>query len=589
MKKIFWALSALLLCCSFVITSCTDNKEDPERPVSPSVEPLDPVVCNAKVDLGDISSLPSELQTVLRKRFPNLASGESADVRFAGADGEAFAGILKTGSTAVIALPGGTNLKNYASAILHRGSQHPVLFYAAHKFGKHYAVLGELPPDFETTDEKTMFYEERVIRLVHWLNDVEGFKQTKLQKTGPLGDQTPYDYEELTTNIEDDGLHLTCNVPMSLNKVVKTMGLSDDYRIKASSSVDYGIRVYPLYKQSCHGDTSGDYYVVTAEITPYNQGMWASWHDSYAWDELYLMGYWFHKMSTHIKLVDKDGNEPGGIEYNLMPLPENAIDSRNYTDGTSTTVGGSVSAGFSGSSPTGSAGLSFSHTVSSSVSYKMDDIDYTLDSSTKEVSYMYESKGVNPDDDDDVDEHYPKNCRTQWTVRQAWVWFVPRGQAGVDDNSETTFNIVLNSRLDYRSYWWLWQPLIPNMGGDVATYTPGILENQTWELKAPNRRPWGLTSVKSEYTDSVMGNIKYYQSGKEDQDPVAELDMTYRSGEYALMGLPEGTYTIIYETKDPNTGAHVGTWKFEKVEVHQGRDKEEATTSLSSANATKVQ
>ena len=113
--------------------------------------------------------------------------------------------------------------------------------------------------------------------------------------------------------------------------------------------------------------------------------------------------------------------------------------------------------------------------------------------------------------------------------------------------------------------------------------------NHAWELHAPNRQTWGLTSIKSEYTDVVMTNIKYYKTGYEDQDPVAVDDMSYHQNDFALMGLPDGTtYTITYETKNPNTGEHVGYWKFENVEVHQGRDKDEATTALSSVNATSI-
>ena len=55
--------------------------------------------------------------------------------------------------------------------------------------------------------------------------------------------------------------------------------------------------------------------------------------------------------------------------------------------------------------PTGALGLSFRHTVSSTVSYSMDDIEYTQNSSTREVCYDYESKNVNVyDSDDNKDE-----------------------------------------------------------------------------------------------------------------------------------------------------------------------------------------
>ena len=118
--------------------------------------------------------------------------------------------------------------------------------------------------------------------------------------------------------------------------------------------------------------------------------------------------------------------------------------------------------------------------------------------------------------------------------------------------------------------------------------SPLTIENQAWQLKAPNRYSWGLSSIKSEYTDAVMANIRYYKTGDEEKDPVAVDELSYHQGDYALMGLPEASYTIIYETKDPNTGAHMNSWKFENVVIKQGRDKEEATTALSSVNATKI-
>lgn len=588
-------------CISFAFISCSKNRLDPKpSPTPPSVEPEDPTVCTANVDLGNISILPLELQAALRKRFPNLATGDAADVCFTGAtDVDKFSERLQKGSTVVAvssgSLAGISGIADAAGGVLPKNSGLPVLFYAAHKLGKHYAIVGNVPPEFTTSEDKAKFYDSRVLRLAHWLNEVEEFK--KKHNTGPLKNQEPYNYDELISNIDDEGLDMKYNFPMSLSNSYIIEG--DKYDLNASSSVDMRLRVYPLYKQSCHGDKSGDYYVVTAEITPYNQNMWKPYTRNIGifGDTMYIMGYWWHKMSTHVKLVDMDGNDIPGLDYNHTPLPENEIDSRQYSSGTSNTVGGSASAGFASGAPTGSLGFSFSHTVSSSVSYSMDVITYNLDSSSpnKEVYYVYETKGVQPEADDDVDKYWPSNCRTQWTVRQAWVWFVPSGDAtGVGDNKDTKFQIMLNSRLDYQFFWWAWHPISPNEAGETETYTPCIVENQAWELPAPHRDSWGLISIKSEYTDAVMTNIRYYITGKEDQDPVAVDDMSYHQNDFALMGLPDGakdnvTYTIIYETKNPNTGEHMGSWKFENVAVHQGKDKDEATTALSSVNAIKIE
>ncbi|SFO53724.1 hypothetical protein [Prevotella sp. tf2-5] len=231
------------------------------------------------------------------------------------------------------------------------------------------------------------------------------------------------------------------------------------------------------------------------------------------------------------------------------------MDSHQYAQGTSTTVGSSATAGFASGAPTGALGLSFSHTVSSTVSYSMDDIEYTLNSSTREVCYDYESKNVNVYDS--------------------------------DDNKDTAFQILINGNMQISSYWYVWH-WSGDFGGYEDDFTPLKIENQAWELPAPNRNSWGLTSIKSEYTNAVMVNIKYYITNKEEEGPVAVDELSYHQNDFALMGLPEGSYTIIYETKDPNTGEHMDYWKFENVVVKQGRDKDEATTALSSVNATKI-
>ena len=608
-RKSLWMKAMLVACFSIVLYSCTDDDSaNPPSPPSsgpqllPSVEPLDPIRCSAKVDLGDISSLPAELQTAMRNRFTNLTSNGEADICFCKPSETAkFANQLQSGATTIVAASGGgedmSNIINIAGGVVPKQTELPIMFYGTQKWGQHYVMLDGRVPEGLTTEEKVTFYESRIIPLIYWINDMENIKKAKkLRIEAAQNDNTPYDYDELITNIEDDGLSMKYNFPYSLDNTLDYYAY--DFNLKASSSIDIGLKAYPLYKQSCHDDKSGDYYVVTAEVTPYNQNMWKSYREGITMvGYMYMMGYWFDTLFTAIKLVDKDGNDIPGMDFNLMPIPENQDDSRSYSSGVSNTIGGSACAGFASGAPMANVGLSFSHTVNSSVSYTKDDIDYTLDSSSeiKEVRYNYHSQNVSPyADDDDDDGHYPKSCRSQWTARQAWVWFVPRGNAGVDDNSDVKFQICLNGDLTYAYYWWVWVPIGPNMGGDTNSYKALEIRNQYWQLPAPKRETWGLTSIKSEYTDAVMTNIRYYRTGEESKDPVATDNMSYHQNDFALMGLSDGkdhnqTYTIIYETKDPNTGEHKNTWKFENVAVKQGKTKDDATTPLSTVNATKIE
>ena len=608
-QKSLWMMAVLMMACfSLVLNSCTDEDDSSNPPASgpqllPSVEELDPVTCNAKVDLGDISHLPIELQMALKKRIPNISSnGGDVDISFCKTNEvEKYTQKLKNGTTTVVAMPAtGADMNeiiDIAGGVVPKQMDMPIMFYGTQKWGQHYVMFdGGVPNEADTEEEKVLYYEQRLIPLIYWLNEVEQYKKARLlREQAAQNDSSPYDYDELITNIEDEGLTMKYNFPYSLDNTLEYYAY--DFGLKASSSIDIGLRVYPLYKQSCHGDKSGDYYMVTTEVTPYNQNMWKAYREGITMvGYMYMMGYWFDTLFTAFKLVDKDGNDIPGMDFNKMPIPENQNDSRSYSSGTSNTIGGSVCAGFASGAPMANVGLSFSHTVNSSVSYTKDDIDYTLDSSSeiKEVRYNYHSQNVKPyADDDDDDGHYPKSCRTQWTARQAWVWFVPRGKGGVDDNSDVQFQICLNGDLTYAYYWWVWAAIGPNVDGDTNSYKALEIRNQYWQLPAPKRETWGLTSVKCEYdpTQAVMASLKYYKTGEEAKDPVAEDNLSYHQGECALMGLPavDGvTYTIIYETKDPNTGAHLHSWKFENVVVQQGKDKDEATTSLSSVNATQI-
>ncbi|MDO5295593.1 MAG: hypothetical protein Q4F00_02975 [bacterium] len=65
--------------------------------------------------------------------------------------------------------------------------------------------------------------------------------------------------------------------------------------------------------------------------------------------------------------------------------------------------------------------------------------------------------------------------------------------------------------------------------------------------------------------------------------------MSYNVGEIAEIALPEGEYTVTFETIDPDKdNQKLADWMFENVQVAQGRDRASATTALSSVNAKKI-
>ncbi|MDO5295597.1 MAG: hypothetical protein Q4F00_02995 [bacterium] len=583
-----------------------DSAADGPAVIDDSVE-LDPLEdCEASVYFGDISSLSADMQAALRERFPKQTKAAEAEVLFCTQDELCRSAELREcrerGACIVIVKPEyGKDERKASSKSFGVSDELPggdLLFHASRNNNQEYSVYGEhgveddLAAGSYDVEEANAYCGGRVTPLVHWLNKNLENKQpdsglSLKALNSASADSSGYDYDSMVTNIDNEGKNLSANFPFSLcEPCEKCYTRQCEHTISAASSFDVNFKVYPLYMQSCNGDKAGDYYAVTCAITPYNQNMWRTWHCSTGIvSEVYMVGYWFKHMATTIRLLDKNGVPVSGVKYYRTPVPENAINSRSYSNGTSDTISGSVSGGFASGNPAGSVTASFSHTVNSSTNYSMDDIDYTLDSSTNQPHYDYDSKNVHPSKSDDWDRYWPKNCRTQWTVRQSWIWFVPRGTAGVDDNSDTSFTLSFDGLLQYSNYSWMYCPTASDKAGGVKTFTPIWVKNHTWDMPAPDRRTWGMITIKNA-ANNALSNIKFFRKGEEDKEPAARLDMSYNIGEIAEIALPEGEYTVTFETIDPDKyNQKLADWMFENVKVKQGRNKAAATTALSSVNA----
>lgn len=172
-RKSLWIMAALMACFCIVLSSCTEDENppspDPDPQPLPSVEPLDPVTCSARVDFGDISSLPAELQTALKKRIPNIQSnGGDADISFCKADEVGrYSQKLHSGTTTVVAMPGAASNMNeiidLAGGVVPKQTELPIMFYGTQKYGQHYVMFDGGIPEGLTTDEKVLFYESRII------------------------------------------------------------------------------------------------------------------------------------------------------------------------------------------------------------------------------------------------------------------------------------------------------------------------------------------------------------------------------------------------------------------------------------------
>lgn len=573
--------------------------------------------------VGDISAYPADLQTVIRQFFPRSAGMDVAKIIFVGpgevaANNTALAGALD--NNAFVVYPGSVDASSLLDidpviATFEEPAGYKPLFHCHSNFGAgttytmweepEVAVLEAVEPslseaeweelvkasrslgeesgyvlsDFDNEpDFNVNYYQTRMDTFVDWLEGAV-MEQT-MTKANP--------YEDMKASIENLGQRLTHNFPYSLNKQIdKGTGCDPDVLSK-SGSLDVEFRIYPCYLQSANGDDkAGDYYSVVSTVTPHNASMWGPFVGAHGWTRNRVYGFWFNKMSVATSLVNTDGSSIGGLEYYDRPIPENKNSSKQYSNGKTVSISGTVSGGY-GAQQKGHGEGSFSvgGSWTSSTNYTLETIEYSLDSSTPTVKYSYWTNNVKLTDDyDDWNKinnvDYPASCRTEFSSHTMWTWRVPGGTVG--DGDTRTFKLKTKITINYAA-WHHWRATaeFDSNKKDFDINLPEI----SWDLKAPDRTPWGFIRLRNA-SGSEMAHVSYYKSGEEDGEPVAVQTYSYGKGDDAWMALAEGTYSVRWDLINGDTQEKVGSYIYRNVKVHPGRDKDSATTAISSVDGVK--
>lgn len=572
--------------------------------------------------IGDISYLPADLQTVINQRFPNHGDIGFAKVLFIGAaDMAADAEQLKQAAEegAFIVYPDNVDPATLGIQPLLSTFEEPgpytVLFHCSSLMGlgRHFtlwdepvllAEAGEVTSSFSDAeweelvqknmalgqedgwvlsdydndaDHNVNYFQTRLDPFVDWLE--KDCMEQSMTKAAP--------YEDLRTNIEQAGQPLTHNFPFSLNNVIDQATGSDPDVLNKNSSVDVEFRIYPVYMQSSNGENAGDYYIVVSTITPHNASMWGPFVGSHGWTRNRVYGYWFNTMDVKTSLVNPDGSSIAGLSYFERPIPENQNTSKQYSNGKSVSLNGSVTGGWGGSAAKGVIQGSFSvgGTWTSSTNYALETISYSLDSSSPTVHYNYWTNNVKLTDDyDDWNKinnvNFPPPVRTEFSAHTMWTWHIPG--TTVKDGDTRQYKLKVKLKLNYSS-WYHWRASA-EFDGNRKDYDVNLPEI-SWTLHSPDRTPWGFIRLRNA-TSNEMAHVSFYVSGKEDGEPVAALTTSYGKGDEAWMALPEGTYSVKWDIVNGDTGARLGTYIYRDVKVHQGRDKDSATTAISSVDGT---
>lgn len=627
MKRIF--LTICLIGITIGFASCRK-----EGPMEQTVEHNNIIVNTNKAwetselpaYIGDISYFPEELQSIIRKRFPENASIERAYVIFVGKSELATNYELLRDAAAdgkYIVIPGDadyTLLGGGADPMISPSESEDLVpmfcCYTGWGEGQLYMMYNESAPlqleegtpsltdeewyelnekgkaeEEETEDDffslsdydnhehhNENYYQSRIDPFVKWVDD--SFMERHFFNTS-----TP-SYNDLKVNIEQSGMRLTYNYPFSLNKFIdKATGSKADYLCK-SSSITVEFRIYPVYMHSGNGEKAGDYYGVVSTVTPHNESMWGPYCSSHGWTRLRIYGYWFNQMDVETSLTHLDGSPINGLNYYDRPIPENKNDSKTYSNGKSITISGSISGGTSAGKAYVVGQFGMSGTWTSSTNYSLETINYSLDSSTPNVKYHYWTENVALKDDwgnwSKIHQNFPAPVRTEFSGHSMWVWHVPGDVA--QDNSTKNFKLNTKIKMVYSS-WRHWR--------GTATFDSNkkdydvIVPERSWEIGHPDRTPWGYIKLRNA-SDKEMAHVKFYDATKENGEPIETFTNSYGKGETVQIALIEGTYNITWDIVDGNTGEKVSSWIYRNVKVSKGKDENSATTFISSVDGERL-
>ena len=636
MKKFYWIITAILTCGSFALTACVDNNDTPvNEPVEESIEYLtDPSTRWTQREeltfIAGIGALPLELQQALGKTFPNVVNNLD-DAEVAIMDMDALAAnfdeldeFYENGGLLIIIPKGDQNLlKEVGFEDLSGWDE--LLWACHHESNDDFYLLNE-PDEVTSIDENgneykrkiekaLNYYLDRLIPLADWM---DWYKDEVISKStekavyarrhaGTRGDGDMPDFESLKLNLNKNFKHFTVNFPFSLDKeIFPSHGWYSSDILRCNGSITLAFDVMPLYMGSVNGnDKAGDYYAVRSTITPHNQTMWNPYVASHGLDKNRIYGYWFNDMDYKIVLVDPETKQIAqGLQFVQKPIPENSISSRDKSSSFSFGLEGSVSA--SGDGLEGSVG--FSAEWSESVNYTVKNIDFDRSTASGNmVEYHWYSNNVTVKDDwDNIEKNFPVEVRREFDATNVWLWRIPYDKAGVKDESTKQFTIAAYVHPRYSS-WYHWKlDLFGRSDKEKQDYDVDFWNSYTsvnpdfkpeadysqhgwiccsFNIPAPDRGKWGLISLKNASKNYTMRSVRIYKKGEEGKDPVFKVSNTYAPKESAEAAVKVGTYTVTFEFIDPDTNKVVSKGKLSNVEVEMGKNKNEATSSISTGDA----
>ena len=638
-KNMMRTALALMAGCLLSLSSCKDDVNDvtpapnAETGGNEAAETLK--TCKKKVYFDDISTEEPNLVTALHQRFPNSVGIGEAEIIFTTKQhvaeiGDEVEDRQAKGALVVIFDPGLENGWDIPEYVPVEGVSD--IFFAANNNDQYYTMAGEPEEDDDDTGEHVITPEEqeqidasveygrthpdedpvetrlqednnypsvnyfnmRLTPFIEWIEEMDAINAeddavvTKAPMPGVPN------YENVKINVRNEGAIYEREFPLNYDEYVASGAFNTTkWHLKGNSSVSVRFNIYPIYMQSSNGESkAGDYYIVIGRVTPHSKQLWHPREEKgglFNWGRCRLFGLWFKEMNASFSICSDDkGTLLDGVRFEMDPLPENDNDSRNYTNGVTRHVEGSITGGYWKERGWGGEGkLSAGGSWSSTESFSLTTLNFNTNSYNGEVKgYWYTTKLVtlNYNNIDDYDEYFKPACYNDFNAHLAWVWHVPSGKGGVGDNKDA--KLYMKTKLDVTySTWYHWRAA-NRFDGNRRDHKKDY-DAYISALPTPNRKTWGIIMLKNAFPSStVITNIRYIKGDKEVKSDVN----SYTNNETAMMALPEGSYDVTFEHYNPGQGnKFLGKYCLKNIQVKQGGNFDDVTTEVSTVNAEKIQ
>lgn len=615
-KKLFFKSLCLSVLSAFVICSCNDYLRYPKTDEVDSGRTYDEMEDNSPTSVAAFISpniAPGELRSALMKRFPVQASIDKAQIVFLNNNEmnnhyDKLNVCLKHGGIIANINPDEETenfmCEKFGSLRMPEQHKYGVFLNAFSSNDKYYTIFCDNP---ELTTESFVNY--RTNEQEDWLNHYVGqggnynpapghdvVKRDEayyLRRIWPFVNwvkkHTTYQLAEggsgydPTLDISRSYIDISHSFPISLHHKIDQATFSDPDELNKDGQIEVNYRLYQVYVLQCNdNDAPGDYYIFEGSVTAHNGQMWGPYQGSHGLTNDRVIGYYMNNMKFTYDLLDSKDARVSNLKFYSEPMPTTTEGSTTYSDSNTVGFNAGVTGGYSSGTPMLTGTVGFNASWTSSVSQTLSDVKVVLNSDdTHTFSHEYIVQNIkNERDWDNINKDYPSLCRSDLRGSNTWIWKVPAGSAGVQDNSNVSFKLKITMHANYGAYnWW--------RGASWDNTQDWSLDDSfVQELPAPNRNTFGVISLKNASADYTVANIRIWkESDPKDAEPIGEIPSSYNQNEEAKAAIITGDFRVKFDFVDPNSGKTIETRVFKKVTVKAGRNETEATTAISTVNS----